>query len=674
MFIIKISIFQRIMIDIIVRAYDLGGYGDIAGALRVTDYLARTGNNAGILPMSPSAREKLEQLAPHYQHTLSENSPKCKLIVDVAGHYLDSRVSFTPPMPHLFIEDMDNPSNREHLVPIYIKTGLVQKEISPRVKSCGIPNNPLFYRPFNEDEIPSKKILDPLELILKQIERTTEIRNAKKEIARTASSLLKTTTKIGFAHFKPDTSLAAILRSQYFNLIKIASQNSNEKYLLACFIQPEKKAILNNLSFAEEYSTFNIISKDFIIINDASKPTIAILGPTPQLETSKMFLSSTIPPLVTGDLSLSDAMYFLLAKKGPGFFYDCPGWKQPTRNELSNILAVQNPKTSRCFNFDNEFDGILAEQKQIDDYREQMRHAINAEIQKRFGIEATKTKDQKIPYGAPFLFQDAAGLAIDKLLTDEKLKEQTEQKRTNMNSCEKINVQTETSTVNEKAVEMKKRIFNKIFDKFSQDKTPNVNYENIEFETSAYRKPNMQSKGLLTFEQSLERLKQAGFQRHARPQEAFDLMIDGLEGKLSDDLQIINTDMRSSCCEWLSLAFERNGEVLTCYLDPVGLVWKGGKYEQQNFNHSGGFIFNIGGIPYGQWISLDKFRPDFVQFLYRRPFDQLPVEMRKGINRAHVCLPIIGGDIYPVVRDGFGVDVYSYCVVASRGVRPAQKK
>jgi len=75
---------------IVVRAYDLGGFGDIAGALRVTDYLSKLGNNVGIRPMSNSAKQKIDLLAPNYPHIT--NQDEAELIVDVAGHYNDSRL------------------------------------------------------------------------------------------------------------------------------------------------------------------------------------------------------------------------------------------------------------------------------------------------------------------------------------------------------------------------------------------------------------------------------------------------------------------------------------------------------------------------------------------------------------------------------------------------------
>ena len=203
-----------------------------------------------------------------------------------------------------------------------------------------------------------------------------------------------------------------------------------------------------------------------------------------------------------------------------------------------------------------------------------------------------------------------------------------------------------------------------------------TSYKDLEFEPVAPREQNDSSKARFYFDESLERVKAAGYQRHARPQEEFGLIIDGLEGKLTGELPKLSADMLTSWGEWLSLAFERKGDLLVCYLDPVGLVWNGNRYEKQNFSHAGETTFDIKGITSGQWVGLEKFRPDFAQFLYGRRFDQLPAEMREGNKKVHVYLPA-EGVAWPVTRGGFNNwyyvvgDYYRYW--ASRGVRSSQK-
>ena len=74
------------------------------------------------------------------------------------------------------------------------------------------------------------------------------------------------------------------------------------------------------------------------------------------------------------------------------------------------------------------------------------------------------------------------------------------------------------------------------------------------------------NKTLPTYDASLARLRQEKYERHASPSEAFSLIEDNLEGKLSGALKAVADDMMSSYGEWLSMAFERKGICLlhTC--------------------------------------------------------------------------------------------------------------
>ena len=198
-----------------------------------------------------------------------------------------------------------------------------------------------------------------------------------------------------------------------------------------------------------------------------------------------------------------------------------------------------------------------------------------------------------------------------------------------------------------------------------------VLYKNMEFEHPAYRKAGETGKTLLTYDASLARLRKAGFERHAHPQEVFGLLIDGLEGKLTVEEKLICDDQLASYGEWLSLAFERQGKRLITYLDPEGLEWKKGKYvKTTNFKCSDTKDFDITAKMSQRYLDLNKFPDDLVQFLYGRSFAALPQEMRKGSKKAQLVLPP-DTTAWPV---GFGVFNYCYDVIgyinwASRGVR-----
>ena len=195
-------------------------------------------------------------------------------------------------------------------------------------------------------------------------------------------------------------------------------------------------------------------------------------------------------------------------------------------------------------------------------------------------------------------------------------------------------------------------------------------YKNIEFEHPAYRQSGKTDKTLLTYDASLARLRAAGFERHARPQEMFGLLADGLEGKLTVEEKLIYDDQLTSYGEWLSLAFERRGDCLITYVDPEGLEWRNDKYvKTESFKFAEKKDFDISGKVSQQYIDLDQFHDDIVQFLYGRSFASLP---RERLLTARLYLPP-DQRAWPVCRVAFDY----WCAIvgdyfnngASRGVR-----
>lgn len=640
---------------IIVRAYDLGGYGDIAGALRVTDYLASQGKNAHILPMSDDASDKIDILEPDQQRKLPTNSQPLQnaIIIDVAGHYKDSRISNTLPAPHLFMEDMDNPQDRTSLAPLYIKTGLQNHDISEAVKACGIHSNPLFYRPYKEQEIPAS--LDPAELIIKQILRRQIQKTGNTEPTDLTKLIFNTTHKIpniGFAHCRPEYELLIdIASTPYIHAIEESAKHSSEQYAVGLFIQSDTQCLITN-TIRER---FNIISANFIYLKDTSHPTLYLLGPTPQLQTSQMFLSATIPTLVTGDLTLSDALYFLLAKDGPGFFYDCPDWKIPTMQELERILEDHDRKTKYIFrNFQYQEPSFFSDKTQIDNYRQNLKEALRKEITKRFGPIPEYTNG--IPPRTPFLFQDTAGLVIDKLLTDDAFFEKVENKRQKITPTPQPKLCAENKTPSA-----------------PKNKPELIKYGDLEIERYLPKASNGYVTGM-SYDKSLERIKNAGLDRHLRPQEAFGIIIDKLEEKITEDF-IDDTDIfLTGAEEWLSLAFERKDNQLICYLDPTGLVLNENthKYEKINFTYSQANCFYIYGIPSNTRLKLNNFNQHLIKFIFGKPYKDLPKIIQETAN---ILLPP-DEFMLPINRGGpLGYDlrgyIYGYWGV-SRGVRHAK--
>src|SRR3989339_344139 len=194
-----------------------------------------------------------------------------------------------------------------------------------------------------------------------------------------------------------------------------------------------------------------------------------------------------------------------------------------------------------------------------------------------------------------------------------------------------------------------------------------VSYDNLVWEPKKHDE-------YISFDASLQRLKQAGYSRHPRPAEAFGLIIAHLEKKLPKNLDDIAKDMLSGKGEWVSLAMERKGDTLVCYLDPENLIWNAGS---SRYDVSGGKLrysekkeFNIKGKNSVEWICADQFSPEFIKYCYGREFKQLPQEMRTGNYKVHLYLPS-EGKLWPAARgyDNLWYFLSCYNVRASRGVR-----
>ncbi len=196
-----------------------------------------------------------------------------------------------------------------------------------------------------------------------------------------------------------------------------------------------------------------------------------------------------------------------------------------------------------------------------------------------------------------------------------------------------------------------------------------VSYHNLIWEPQAYREEGQAEKKLFTFDKSLERLREAGYDRHPSPRESFSLLIDYLEGTLSQGLEAIANDMLASYGEWFSMAAERKKNILILSSDPTNLRWKKDKYvlDGRVLQCTGQQEFQIGKRLSEKYIDLKDVPEDLVTFLYSKPFSQLPGEMRKGNNRAQIYLPP-EGVIRPVGRSGFGWFGVSFVDRASRGV------
>ena len=167
-----------------------------------------------------------------------------------------------------------------------------------------------------------------------------------------------------------------------------------------------------------------------------------------------------------------------------------------------------------------------------------------------------------------------------------------------------------------------------------------ANYHGLEWELRAPREGAQGAKKRYTYDESLNSLEKIG-KRHPTPSEALTLLADHLEGKISGDLKATAEDMLYNYGEWLSMAVERQEDMLICYLHPKGLVWDANesRYKKNKFQYESREEFNVALMPSATWIPLDKFSDNFVKLFYGRSFKELPEKMRKGVKKAHISLP-----------------------------------
>ena len=220
-----------------------------------------------------------------------------------------------------------------------------------------------------------------------------------------------------------------------------------------------------------------------------------------------------------------------------------------------------------------------------------------------------------------------------------------------------------------------RRVLEHVLEKMARSASPadgatGTMYNDVIFEPRAAY--NGDDKQLLTFDQSLERLINAGHKRHPHPAEAFSLLIAGLENKLTSQQKAVADDMLTSYGEWLSAAVERKGDTLTVYFDPQGLVFNSSAHTTKNFTCSEKRDFPLAtGIPSSTLVDLARFSTELVTTLYSRSFQQLPQKMREGEGKAQLYLPPDG--IIRHVGRGFGGRFDfdgGYYAVASRGCSP----
>lgn len=180
------------------------------------------------------------------------------------------------------------------------------------------------------------------------------------------------------------------------------------------------------------------------------------------------------------------------------------------------------------------------------------------------------------------------------------------------------------------------------------------------------------------FDTSLKMLRSRGFERHARPQEVFNVLIERIENPDGANIDLV-TNLSYNVPEWMSLAVRKTGNILECALDPENLVWneqnKTYEIQGENLQHYGRIksfdiaksIIESYDIELNKFVPLLYFKNDFVEFFYGRKFNELPLEVQK--SGLIYLSSAIEGKWWPVGhQNGYGLNA-DFNLRASRGVR-----
>ncbi len=146
-----------------------------------------------------------------------------------------------------------------------------------------------------------------------------------------------------------------------------------------------------------------------------------------------------------------------------------------------------------------------------------------------------------------------------------------------------------------------------------------------------------------TYEQSLERLRELGYERHPRPWEFSKVIIDYLEGKLKNmdfALKFENIYLTGHS-RWLNAAAVVAYNQLTIYGDPIDIEWDYSTKRGYKFDGRYGHSIRTFDLPPKEYkfsiiradlSEVDKRMEGLIPFLFGREFEELPKELQdKGV-------------------------------------------
>ncbi len=177
-----------------------------------------------------------------------------------------------------------------------------------------------------------------------------------------------------------------------------------------------------------------------------------------------------------------------------------------------------------------------------------------------------------------------------------------------------------------------------------------------------------------SFNASLDRLRAAGFERHARTHEYFGAYIPALHGCPHPTLEDVCADMGacSHMGEWVSMAIERRKESIVIHSDPEGFAWSQSMHvpgRPLRFSDRAQFPF----IPSTDaYTLLDGRHNALLEYLCGTGVSGLPPSMHSGDTGVFLAVPAQG-----ILQPAFVMFRPSGCLInaagtlfaASRGVR-----
>jgi hypothetical protein len=217
------------------------------------------------------------------------------------------------------------------------------------------------------------------------------------------------------------------------------------------------------------------------------------------------------------------------------------------------------------------------------------------------------------------------------------------------------------------------------------DVCPSVVFNNMEWEAIAPKRVNENNKEVFCYDDSQQRILDAGFERHPSSAEAFGLIITHLENRLSPELDEIVQEMLAGAGEFFCQAIEtaqgeKGGTLLYFYERVTALPRSAAidnSYDKSGLKNNRVSVYDVNLEPDRFYSFKDIYSRHavcdlLIKYLTSRSFNDLPEEIKE---KGGIYLPA-PGKIWPVGRDGFGEFGIYDCSNggASRGVRRAQKK